>query len=212
MCMRRFRPIFILALLLLWLNPGLVSAQPTIHGALSGDIGPGTYIVDGDCQINYGQTLTIAPGTEFLFNGHHTWNIYGTLNAIGTEDSLIQFKRQMPYESHRWGGLRFQAGASSESILEYCIIDNCKNLTYPNYYGAGVYSNGIGVSISNTRITACKASSGGGIYATNYANIILDNSIVAKCEAGNGGGIYLNNCPGAQVTNSIIFRNKSTST
>lgn len=210
--MQKLRLTFSPALLLVWLIPALVFAQPSIHGSLSGTIEAGTYIVDGDCQVNSSQTLTISPGTTFLFAGHFTWYIYGELQAVGTEDSLIQFLRQQPIENHRWGGIRFQSNASDESVLEYCIIDNCKNISYPNYYGAGIYTNGVDVTIRNSRITNCQASSGGGIYATGNAAITIDNSIVAKCTAGNGAGIYLVSCPNAQITNSVIFRNKSTST
>ena len=41
----------------------LASAQPTIHGDLSGTLGPGTYIVDGDCQVPVGQQLEIQAQT-----------------------------------------------------------------------------------------------------------------------------------------------------
>jgi hypothetical protein len=203
--------ICIAALLFVWLIPRLLNAQPTIHGQQTGILGPGSYIVDGDFGVPAGQTLTIRPGTTFYFTGHYTFYVYGLLNAVGNEDSLIYFIRQQAIEEHRWGGIRFQSGASDGCILNYCIIDNCKNLTFPNYYGAGIYSDGVDVTIQHTRISNCLASSGGGLYATG-AQIQMDHCQVIKNEAGNGGGIYLLNSDGAEIHNSLIARNKATST
>jgi hypothetical protein len=211
--MRKIKLFLVLtALLSVWLCPNLILAQPALHGALSGTIGPGTYICDGNCRILSGQTLTIAPGTTVLFNGHYTWDIYGQINAIGTEADPIQFLRQDPVEEQRWGGFRFQSGASNSSVFEYCIIDNCKNITTPNYNGGGIYSYGVALTIRNTTISNCQASYGGGIYAYSGAQISLDNCMIIKNNAGNGGGIYLYNCPGSEILNSIIARNISTST
>ena len=195
-------------------NPAF--AQPSISGHQSGTLGPGTYIVVGNINVLAGETLEIVPGTEFLHNGHHTWNIYGQLNAEGTEGDSISFVRQFPNSTCQWGGIRFQSGASAASTIDYCIIDNCKNGIQPYYtYGGGIYSNGVGLTISNTRVSNCDAYwDGGGIYADS-ANITVDNCLIVNniaSSGGNGGGVYLNNCEEAVVMNSIIARNNATGT
>ena len=199
-------------LLLVGIAPGLILAQINISGVQTGTLGPGVYNVVGDITVPAGQTLTIEPGTEFLHTGHFVWNIYGELQAVGNPDGLIEFKRQQPITNHRWGGLRFQPGASDESVVEYCKIEFCYNSAYPNYLGGGFYSNGVDVVVRNTSIMGCYASSGGGVYVTNGAAVEFDHCIIAKNEAGNGGGIYLNNSPLSSIRNSLIARNKSTST
>jgi len=210
--MHRFLSFFLVTLLLVWLTPTLVLSQPSLQGPQTGTLGPGTFLVVGDIYVPHGQTLTILPGTTFLHTGHFTWYINGLIHAVGNSDSLIQFLRQQPIENHRWGGLRFQAGASNESLIEDCIIDNCKNITTPNYYGGGIYSNGVSFTVRDTKISTCYASYGGGAYITGGAAVEFDHCLVLKNEAGNGAGLYFYGSPNSIVKNSLIARNKSTST
>lgn len=201
------------SLLLTWLLlPGNGYAQITIHGTLSGALGPGAYIVDGDIQVTTGQSLTINPGTTFLHTGHYTWNIYGQFNSVGTERQPIRFIRQFPYEAHKWGGLRFYEGASSQGI-EWCQFDYYKNTTYPNYDGGAVNINRVNnLTFRNCAFTNGQASSGGAIYASFSDSLIIDNCVVARNTAGNGAGILLYYCNAGQITNCLIKENVSTST
>lgn len=192
-------------------------AQTEISGPQSGVLGPGQYLVIGDISVNGRDTLTIMPGTEFLHNGHHYWNIYGLFLAQGEESDSISFVRQNPVENHRWGGLRFHPGASHECQVDYCIIDNAKiaSGTSSSVKGGGIYAHGVDLEVTNTRISNCDAYwHGGGIYAENAA-ILVNNCVVTDNEAtlgANGGGIYLDDCVNAQILNSIIARNKATGT
>ena len=211
--MRRLVLLLSASLITLWWVPSIGCAQQTVHGTLSGNLGPGTYIVDGDCQVLSGQSLTIRPGTTFLHSGHFTWMIYGQVSAVGTANEPIRFIRQFPYEAHKWGGFRFQQGSSSQSVLEWCELDYCKNIAYPTYNGGAIYLEHVAITIRNCKITNGQASDGGGIYA-NYspAGLIIDNCLVANCTSGNGGGIYLNYSDGASITNFIIKNNSSSRT
>ncbi|TKJ40123.1 hypothetical protein CEE37_10330 [candidate division LCP-89 bacterium B3_LCP] len=193
-------------------------AQTTISGVQSGTLGPGQYLVVGEVTVGGQDTLTIMPGTEFLHNGNHQWKIYGLFIAEGMENDSISFVRQNPVENHRWGGLRFQSGASANSTIDYVIIDNCKNEFNFNYdLGGGIYTDGVPITVTNSRISECDNYwGGGGVYASS-ANIIIENCIIVDCEAfddgdegGNGGGIYLYNCGDAQILNNIIARNIAT--
>ena len=121
------RRIFLSAMLSLVLIPAQLFAQQYISGSLSGNLGPGTYIVDGNCRVENGSMLTILPGTEFQHTGHYTWNIYGQLFAEGSETDSIKFTRQMPITSHRWGGIRFTPTVLQQSRMNYCVVEHVYN-------------------------------------------------------------------------------------
>ena len=160
-----------------WMIPSSAISQPTITGDLTGNIGPGEFIVEGECNIPSGETLTIEPGTIFLFSGHYTIKVYGQINAEGTESDSIKFVRQYPTEGCKHGGIRFAGGASDNSSFSYCLIDNAKNLEFPDYYGGAIYSGGIPVQLSNSRISNCESSKGGGLYAIN-TTVTLANCLL----------------------------------
>ena len=208
--MLRLRICVSLTLVIMLLVPITILAQPTIQGALSGSLGPGNYIVNGDCEVISGQSLTINPGTTFLHNGHHTWDIYGELTAVGTETQPIVFDRQNPIEENKWGGLRFQDGASEDCILQWCEIAFCKNQWAPNTRGGGIYIDRTGVDILNCTIRNCQAADGGGIF-TLYANgLLISECTIINNFAQDAGGIYLSRTNPATVINCVIAYNSST--
>ena len=203
-------------LLCVLISGGSVFAQEQISGPQSGTLGPGTYIVVGDILVLGGNTLEIVPGTEFLHNGHHTWEIYGMLTVSGAEDDSVYFVRQFPTEQCKWGGIRFLYGASDASSIDYAVIDHCKNSIQPYYrYGGGIYTDEVDITVTNSRISFCEAYwDGGGIYADD-SNILIDKCLIVDNTAisgANGGGIYLNNCDEAMVSNCVIARNNATGT
>lgn len=206
---------FSLALITLLAISLTTFAQEQISGPQTGTLGPGTYEVVGNIRVVSGQTLTIMPGTEFLHSGNYVWEIFGTLLAQGAEGDSIVFDRLSPIEGHKWGGIRFQTGASNESVIDYCIIDWCKRTGTPVAYGAAIYATGIELFITNSRISnASNYWDGGGIYGNN-ASLNIDHCVIANNTAAsgsNGGGITLNSCNGTSITNSIIARNSATGT
>ena len=197
--------------LMLNIVPLSVFSQPIISGDLSGALGPGEYIVVGDCRVPTGQSLQIMPRTILMFSGHYQLIVSGQLIAEGTFTDSIKFIRQHPTEACRHGGIRFQSGVSGGSTLSYCLIDHAKNSGYPNYNGGGINSGNTAVTITNCWISNCYASSGGGLYA-NDSYIKISDCVFFNNTAGNGGGIYLNKCQIAEVNNCLFIKNSSTST
>lgn len=200
--------IFVLLFLSLILIQFSASAQ-NLSGNLSGSLGPGTYTVVGHCTVQSGATLTIVPGTRFEHVGNYAWTIYGQLNAEGTEASPIEFVRQQPTVLHKWKGIKFEAGSSLQSTLEWCVIDYV--YTYLN--GGGIYLNSVDIPIRNCTITNCQANEGGGLYADGCSDgLVIENCTFAYNIAGIGGGLSFMNSYGPVVRHCVINNNSSTNT
>lgn len=185
--------------------------QQTISGSLSGVIGPGTHVVTGNCEVPSGQTLIINPGTTFLHTGHYSWNIYGRLQALGTSSAPIIFTHQSPSLMNKWGGVRFNRGASSSSVLTWCQFLWSQNGGSPYSEGGAIYSDHVAITIRNCIINYCHASDGGGIYLNAADNSIIGSCTVTNCFANSGGGIQLNGCSNVYIANCAIGNNSSTS-
>lgn len=200
--------VLILALLAIGFIQSGAFAQ-NLSGNLSGTLGPGTYTVVGNCEVQTGQTLTIVPGTRFEHTGNFSWTIRGQLNAVGTEADPIEFVRQQPITGHRWKGIRFETGASNQSTLEWCNLE----WVYTYLNGGAIYLNSVNIPIRNCTIAHSEAGSGGGIYANYCSNdLLIENCTIANNTAGNGGGLFFNYSNGPVVKNCVIKFNSSTST
>jgi len=204
----------ILVIVLATICASMALAQPTIQGSLSGNLGPGSYIVVGNCTVDAGATLTVAPGTTFLFSGHYSLKVSGTLNAVGTAADSILFVRQFQTSACEWSGLRFMAGATANSVVSYALFEGARYQVWPDYYGGALFI-GVPVNISHYYIRNCYASSGGGIYIANVnsGTVNITDGYIMNCSAGNGGGLYVYYSNAVvNITNSAIARNTSTST
>jgi hypothetical protein len=209
--MTRAASLLLVILLSVALCNFVAGAQPSINGSLSGTLGPGDYIVTGNCTVDAGNSLTIQPGTTFLFSGHFSLKVYGYLSAVGTEQDMIYFKRQNPNTTCEWSGIRFMNGCSPNSIVSYAHLEYAKYHTYPDYNGGAFYIEEDGVTITHCWIKDNYASSGGGIYI-NGATPYISDCVIFGNTAGNGGGMYIYNSNGVVVENCIIAKNSSTST
>lgn len=52
------------------------------------------YLVQGDITVNNGQTLTIQPGVEVVFQGFYKLNVYGNIQCTGSTMQPITFRIQ----------------------------------------------------------------------------------------------------------------------
>ncbi|MBU1652244.1 hypothetical protein KKA00_08490, partial [bacterium] len=103
------------------------AAQTYINGDLSGTLGPGEYIVVGDCYVQLSESLTIEPGTTLFFSDYFTLYVYGQLLAEGTVQDSIRFTRYYPTEDCYHGGIRFMPGDSVQNRISYCHIEYANN-------------------------------------------------------------------------------------
>ena len=212
-------------------------AQPTVSGDLSGLIGPGDFVVTGDCFVPSGETLTLLPGTNFLFSGRFTLWVSGQLIADGTPTDSIRFVRQFPTEDCKHGGINIQGDLSQNHSLSYCLIDYADNWDFPVCFGGGLFSEGVRITLSHCRITNCNALFGGGMYIYYSTAVISDceifgctaiaegaalwasfSSVVIDCceVVGNTGdhvgGIYLFSNDFAEVRNCLVALNTALTT
>lgn len=80
------------------------------------------YRVTGAITIPSGNTLTIGPGVDVLFNADVQFIVQGRLQAVGTETDTIRFVRGTASE---WGGI-FYAGHVAEGRLEHVTVKNAE--------------------------------------------------------------------------------------
>ena len=170
-----------------------ISAFAQLSGPLSGILAPGTYNVVGDISVEEGDSLTIVPGTDLLFDGYYAFGIYGYLYAVGTEADSIRFKPSVPDST--WGGIDFDSTASDSSRLGYCLITGgYASEEHPEGRGGGILCNGSSPTISNCLIIENVADwLGGGIYcyysSPTIENCVIKHNLAGCYYGGNGGGI-----------------------
>jgi len=84
------------------------------------------YYINGEVSVPDGQTLTIQPGVEVVFTGHHKLNVQGRLLAVGTENNIIRFTAANTDTG--WHGIRFinTPGTNDTSRLVYCSFKHGK--------------------------------------------------------------------------------------
>ncbi len=182
------------------------------------------YIVEGDVYVDSLVTLTIEPGVEVRLDSMKCIEIYGTLNAIGTDnDSIIISALDT---TKRWSTLWFKSASAAGSI-SYCRIeyaDNsaiCENstsllvieyntITNNSGFAGGICSSGSPTITGNT----IEGNSGlvGGIYLSGSAiireNTITGNSAVMVFDmGGDGGGIWSSGSP--IISGNIIEENSA---
>jgi len=195
--------------MLIMSSAGIAQPPDTLSGPLSGTLGPGSYVVVGDCWVESYNTLTIQPGTSFLFAGHYNLVIEtnGELQAVGTELDSIVFTRQYPDTSCDWGGIRFVYGASSSSILSYCVLEYAHPA--PNVNGGALYIQSQGITITHCTIANNSAKCGGGIYL-NASSVTISDCVFANNSASqSGGGLHLKWSSNAMLSNCVFCNNAS---
>ena len=121
---------FTLALLGVFLLSYTASSQ-NLSGPLSGTLGPGTYYIVSAISVGPGDSLTLEPGTVFLFNGNFDFKVFGKLTAIGTETDSIKFMQNSDYIA-TWDGIDFYGAGTDSSRFEYCVVkgSNCIGLEF----------------------------------------------------------------------------------
>lgn len=192
--------------------------------------------IEGDIFIPEGDTLNIQPGTKVFFSKNYKFEVFGVLNAIGTETDTITFTGD---EWIGWGGVKFLNQDSTDveqSTIKYCkfeygnvsnnpdglnkggaisivasskiTIEDCLFTNCTAYLGGAIYSSKSSPTIKYNRFESNRATgAGGALYLVNY-NETLHRLEFVNNYANNGGAIFLSNSS-PQMTNILAYDNKS---
>jgi regulation of enolase protein 1 (concanavalin A-like superfamily) len=172
------------------------------------------YHVTCDVTVPAGQTLEIRPGVKVLFTGHYKFNVFGNLQAIGTEQDSIVFTRAFPTDESKWAGFRI-TNAADTIRLNYCLVEY-GNATggWPDGYGGGLLAIGSAITIENCTFqynTSYGGAGGARLDNTPYARVIRSSfEHNSAGDQGAGGGLQLcGNQPNAMVTRCLFYGNHS---
>jgi len=173
------------------------------------------YLITVNPTIDVLDLLEISPGVHVQFENGKKIDIYGTLNANGTNGNEIYFTRNDSVDT--WAGLNFQKGAVGDldfSIIEYATysngyavyadstalnLDNCL-IQYNDY---GFYGEEQQTALSNTTFQ----NNTYGYYVQNtpipnvnfgIGNIISDNT---------SGGLYYKDCSSIGTIENLTIQN-----
>ncbi len=167
-----------------------------------------TVKVVSDIVIGQDATLNIEPGTRVEFQDFYSFDVEGSLLAIGEPGNMITFTVADTAghynNTHKgWAGLKFDFGDLNQNLADtskliYCIIEYSKN-------------RGIEVSYFNKlHISNCiiRYNIGGLLFycseCISINNIVYENKGVTK-----GGGYLFSRSYGIKIINNTIFNNQA---
>ncbi len=180
-----------------------------LSGQLSGSIGPGIFKIGGNISVASNKTLRILPGTEFKFMQDVTFEVYGTLQADGTETDSIRFTRLV--EGETWKGIDFKENSSSDGYLKYCIVE------YSNDRGVSIYKCSPLIShcyvrfnykYSNSSGYDEEAGGGAGICLKSSGTLVEHTIVANNTGLASGIGIFASDGT-PKLSNSLIINNTS---
>lgn len=175
------------------------------------------YLVMNVIQVAGGQTLTIEPGVEVIFQGFYRFIINGQLKVKGNAAQPVVFKindttgwHNDAINSGGWRGIQFndfQGPGLDSSIIQHAIIQDVKHGMTANANGINtLYVSNRALRISNTEFWHNQSSyntSDGQIiqfYCGNNQEVIMDscrvhhNKVrVSVIRLNTGKGIFRNN-------------------
>jgi len=169
---------------------------------LSGIYPSSVYRISNDITIAHNDTVILGPDTEFLFDGPYSFDIYGTLKAIGAENDSIIFDNFDLYTDDKWRGFTFNF-VSNDTELKYVRISGAQKslgAAMYLYFSDPIISY---VTINENTSFGINPSNSGSTIWMQSSNPILSNLSVNN---NNGNGFYLSYSSPA-LTNVVISKN-----
>lgn len=158
------------------------------NGNVSGiwETGNSPFLINGDIFIEDGDSLTIQEGIDVVFTGSYSFNIQGSLKAIGTEENQICFTSNDTLEFNNfesvlggWKGIRLidTPTTNDSTIFQHCKFDYCK----------------FNENDALRNILEIK----------NFSKVVIDNCVIEKCQFNDSGSCI--NLYNADITVSNNF-------
>ncbi len=181
-----------------------------------------TVYVIGDVEIPDTVTVTICPGTTVIFvtpedideggiqfRDSYTYaiDVYGTLIAIGSPDSVITFTAEDT--EYGWGGIRIwgEEEDPDSSRFEYCYFEYGTDEWSEEWDRSGkITKKEKEPEISSSSDSARDRSYYGGALYLYESNAVIDNCEFAYNEAEDGGAIYVD-YGGPTISNTYMHHN-----
>lgn len=178
-----------------------------------------TVLVTGNVVIPEGEQLTIAPGTNVIFDGYYSLSVEGSLKAIGTAADTIFFRvadttgfaTNLFSEEGGWNGLEInQLPESDSTIIQYCHFSNGKAVgdTLVSNGGVIYIRKSNRVAISDCRFDRNYSFYSGGAVFVDLSSISMRNCVFTNNLAGSGHIDYRRGWGGGlacRYSNSILF-------
>ena len=158
-----------------------------------------------------GNTLTIEPGVDVLFDADVQFIVNGALRAVGTPQDSIRFLRGTAPE---WGGLRISGGDTS--TIHYARISggNADSPPPNSFGGGGILVKGARtrIGLAHTVIRGNAALAGGGMSILYEAGGTLSHCTIAEnASRGTGGGVQVGFDVRVSFSECLIERNSVSS-
>ncbi len=145
------------------------------------------YRVTGNTTVPTGETLTIQPGVEVIFNSGLSLNIVGRLHAVGAPGDTIRFRRAT---GSAWKGIHLSG--TDSSTIAFAKITGASTSTAGS---AALSVDGSRVGISDVVIIGNSSSANpgaGGLFLTTSARATVDNSVISgNTQSSQVGGVGL---------------------
>ena len=170
------------------------------------------YRVIGPTVVPAGETLTIEPGVDVLFDAPASLTVEGSIVAHGTERDSVRF---LPGHARWWEGIIIRGPSAT---MRYCRVSGVRS----DGHGGGIW---VAAPGNRTELTHCtisdNTSAGGGggvsVEARMGPDSVPDTLLVTSCTIRgnraewNGGGMYVEQAGHMEVRDSRIERNESAS-
>ncbi|HPU85455.1 MAG TPA: FlgD immunoglobulin-like domain containing protein, partial [Candidatus Latescibacteria bacterium] len=198
--------------------PCLLTSVYHLTGLYTGDLTTQTwtrarspYRVTGKVTVLSGETLTIEPGVDVLFDADVQFHVRGRILALGAPLDSIRFLRGF---ASKWGGMRIVKADSS--VFSYARFSDSHRRDASGKWedtsgGALFVDSSAALTISNTVISKNIADGYGGGICIARTKVTLSECTIADNSAAEYGGGLSNNYATASLTmtNCLVVGNTS---
>lgn len=168
-----------------------LTAQTEVSGIISSDTDwtpeDSPYLITNNIRVNNGATLTIAPGVEVLFTGLFSFQVFGELQAVGTDNNKIRFSSaNTTPEKGAWKFIEFSENSSG------ALFDSDHNY------------------LSGSRIENALIEYGGGDNQSASLKIVNTSIYLHKVVVRESGksGVSFQKGPGGTISKSVISQSE----